>query len=148
MKETRMNRPMNRRDMLVGAGLALVATASSRALADKPKPAPVGGSSGLTAAAAHCEQAAQACLRHCLQMLSAGDTSMAGCAKAVADLIPAVHALAAISAGSSRHVGPLAKVVGEIAKDCKAECDKHATMPPCKACGDSCAALLAEIGKL
>jgi Cys-rich four helix bundle protein (predicted Tat secretion target) len=147
MKETHMNRPMHRRDLLVGAGLALAATAASRALADKPKPAPASGGAGLTAAAAHCEQAAQACLRHCLQMFGAGDTSMASCAKTVADLLPAVTALAAIAPGGSRHVGPLAKVVGEISKDCKAECDKHPTMAPCKACGDSCAALMAEIAK-
>jgi len=134
---------MNRRELLIGAGLAVAAT-TTRAFADKTKPAPASG--GLAAAAAHCEQAAQACLRHCLAMLPS-DASMQGCAKTVADLLPAVSALAAIAAGSSRHVAPLAKVVGEIAKDCKAECDKHASMPPCKACADSCAALLAEIAK-
>ncbi len=135
---------MNRREMLVGAGLAIAAVATARA--DKPK-APAAPSAGLTVAAANCSRIAQACLRHCLAMLATGNGSMGGCAKAVADLIPAVDALAAIAAGGSRHVAPLAKLVAEIAKDCKAECDKHATMEPCKACADSCAALLAEIAK-
>jgi len=137
---------MKRRDLLVGAGLALAAT--SRALADKTKPvapSPIPG--GLAVAANNCSRIAQACLRHCLAMLATGNGSMGGCAKAVSDLIPAVDALAAIAAGGSRHVATLAKVVGEIAQDCKAECDKHPTMAPCKACADSCAALIGEIAR-
>jgi Cys-rich four helix bundle protein (predicted Tat secretion target) len=134
---------MNRREILVGAGLALV---TSRARADKPKPA-AATPSPLVAAAMHCTQVGQACLRHCIAMLSGGETSMGACARAVADLVPAVQALADIAAGSSRHVAPLAKVVAEIAKDCKTECDKHPTMAPCKACGDACAALLGVIEK-
>lgn len=136
---------MKRRELLVGAGLALAAI--TQAKADKPatKPAAAGG---LTAATAQCTRVAQACLRHCLAMLATGNPSMGGCAKAVTDLIPAVEALGAIAAGGSRHVAPLAKVVGEIAKDCKAECDKHVAMAPCKECGESCAALIAEIAKV
>ena len=136
---------MNRRDMIVGAGLAIAATAVT-ARADKPKtgsPVPA----NLPMAATTCIRVAQACLRHCLAMLATGNPSMGGCAKAVADLIPAVEALAAIAAGGSRHVAPLARVVAEIAKDCKAECDKHVAMAPCKACADSCGELIAEIAK-
>ncbi len=134
---------MNRRQMLVGAGLAL---AASTARADKPK-SPTTPTGGLAVSATNCSRIAQACLRHCLAMLATGNPSMGGCAKAVADLIPAVDALAAIAAGGSRHVGPLGKVVAEITKDCKAECDKHPTMEACKACAESCAALLAELQK-
>ncbi len=138
---------MKRRELLVGAGLALAAI--TQAKADKPvtKPAASAGG-GLTVATAQCTRVAQACLRHCLAMLATGNPSMAGCAKAVADLIPAASALGAVAAGGSRHVAPLAKVVGEIAKDCKAECDKHPAMAPCKECGESCAALIAEIAKI
>ena len=139
---------MKRRELLIGTGMALAAVASASADKAVAKSVPSAPSGGLTVATASCVRVAQACLRHCLAMLSTGNPSMAGCAKAVADLIPAVEALGAIAAGGSRHVSPLAKVVAEIAKDCKAECDKHATMEPCKACGDSCAALLAEIAKV
>jgi Cys-rich four helix bundle protein (predicted Tat secretion target) len=134
---------MNRRQLLVGA---LALGAASRAVADPKKAAPSTSGTGLAAAAAHCEQAAQACLRHCLAML-ASDSSMAACGKAVADLVPAAAALAALASGSSRHTAALAKVVADVAKDCKAECDKHSGMAPCKACGDSCATLIAEIAK-
>jgi Cys-rich four helix bundle protein (predicted Tat secretion target) len=140
MKETSA---MNRRQLLVGA---LALGAASRAIADNKKSAPSTSGAGLASAAAHCEQVAQACLRHCLAMLAA-DSSMAACAKAVADLIPSVSALAALATGTSRHTAALAKVVGEVAKDCKAECDKHPSMAPCKACGDSCATLISEIAK-
>ena len=137
---------MKRRDLLIGAGLAL-ATAS-KALAEKIKPvAPAAIPGGLAVAASNCSRIGQACLRHCLAMLATGNGSMGGCAKAVSDLIPAVDALAAIAAGGSRHVGALAKLVGEIAADCKAECDKHPMMGPCKACADSCAALIGEIAR-
>lgn len=141
---------MNRRDLIVGAGLTVATALSTRALADKPGgAAPAGKPTGeLTLAATTCTRIAQACLRHCLAMLATGNGAMGGCAKAVADLIPAVEALAAIAAGGSRHVGPLAKVVGEIARDCKIECDKHPSMAACKACADSCAALLVEIARV
>ena len=134
---------MNRRQLLVGA---LALGVASRAVADSKKTVASSMGSGLAGAASHCEQAAQACLRHCLAML-ATDSSMAACAKAVADLIPSVAALAALASGSSRHTAALARVVADVAKDCKTECDKHPGMAPCKACGDSCAALLAEISK-
>jgi Cys-rich four helix bundle protein (predicted Tat secretion target) len=134
--------------MIVGAGLALAAASVARA--DKPKSpsfATPATSGGLAAAAGTCGRLAHACLRHCIAMLATGNPSMGACAKAVSDMIPAAEALEAIAAGNSRHVAPFAKVVAEIAKDCKAECDKHPTMEPCKACGDSCGALLAEIAK-
>jgi Cys-rich four helix bundle protein (predicted Tat secretion target) len=139
---------MNRRELIAGAGLALVAVATAHADKPAPKPAAPAAPGGLAVAAANCTRVAQACLRHCLAMLATGNPSMAGCAKAVADLIPSVEALGAIVPGGSRHVAALAKVVGEIAKDCKAECDKHTTMAPCKECADSCAALIAEIAKV
>ena len=134
---------MKRRDLIVGAGMALAAVAATRADAAPPaKAAPT----NLVAAATNCTRASQACLRHCLDMLAAGTVAMAACAKSVADLIPASEALAAIAAGRGTHTAALATVVGQIAKDCKTECDKHLAMGPCKACSESCAALIAAIG--
>ncbi|MEO6953428.1 MAG: four-helix bundle copper-binding protein [Polyangia bacterium] len=136
---------MKRRDLLVGAGVVLAAVAANRAEAAPSAAKPSSGS--LVLAANSCVRASQACLRHCLDMLATGNVAMAACAKSVADLIPASEALAAIAAGSSRHTAALAAVVGQIARDCKAECDKHLAMGPCKACAESCAALIAEVGK-
>ena len=105
------------------------------------------GPAGLTAAAESCVRASHACLHHCLEMLATGNASMAACAKTVSDLIPTSQALTALSAGGSAHTAALAAVVAAIAKACKAECDKHLAMGPCKACSESCAALIAEVGK-
>jgi Cys-rich four helix bundle protein (predicted Tat secretion target) len=138
---------MNRRELIVGgiaggiAGLAL----ADKARAEKPTPAP---GAGLLAAATRCEQAARACLQHCITMLSSGNTALGPCARAVSDLLPAVNALVALAANASKNLSSFAKATGEIVKDCKAECDKHPTMPPCKACADACGALLAEIAKV
>lgn len=136
---------MKRRDLLVGAGVALAAVAVTRAEAAPPTPKTPAGS--LVLAASACTRASQACLRHCLDMLAGGTSAMAACAKTVADLIPASEALAAIAAGGSSHTAALAAVVGQFAKECKVECDKHLAMAPCKACSDACAALLTEVGK-
>jgi Cys-rich four helix bundle protein (predicted Tat secretion target) len=134
---------MNRREMLLGTALALVAT---KANADAPKangPAKM----DLANAASRCAAAASACLSHCLSMFASGDSSMSACARAVSDLGPTTQALAILAADGSRYTTALANLVADIAKDCKAECDKHAAMPPCKACADSCAALLAVLAK-
>ena len=139
-----MEMNMKRRDLLVGAGLALATAAVTRAEAAPPA---AKSSSGLTAAAESCVRASHACLRHCLDMLATGNATMAVCAKAVSDLIPTSHALTALAASGSPHTAALAAVVAQVAKACKVECDKHLAMGPCKACADSCAALIAEVGK-
>lgn len=136
---------LNRRDLIAMAGAAIALSAADRASAT---PSPVGkaDNAAIAAAAGSCATAAEACLRHCIAMLSSGNPSMSGCAKAVADLGPAARALAAIAPGGSTHVAALAAVVGQIAKDCKTECEKHLSMAPCKACAESCATLIAKIG--
>jgi len=128
------------------AGAAAVLSVTDRVDAAPPASIGKGDNASIAAAANACAAAAEACLRHCLAMLSSGNTSMSGCAKAVADLGPAARALAAIAPGNSAHVGALAAVVEQFAKDCKAECDKHLTMAPCKACAESCATLISKIG--
>lgn len=135
---------MNRREMIIGTiagGVALAATAR----AEKPTAAP---GAGLLPAATRCEQAARACLQHCITMLSSGNTSLGPCARSVADLLPVVNALSALAANGSKHLAGFGKATGEIVRDCKAECDKHLTMAPCKACADACGALLAELAKV
>ena len=136
---------MKRRNLLVGAGVALAAVAVTRAEAAPSSPKAPAGS--LVLAASACTRASQACLRHCLDMLAAGTAAMAACAKSVTDLIPVSDALAAVASGSSTHTAALAALVGQFAKECKTECDKHLAMAPCKACSEACAALIAEIGK-
>jgi hypothetical protein len=78
---------MNRRDVL--AGMGVLAVASRAGAEDPPKPAAhehhdhSGPNGALIAAAHHCLAAADVCLSHCIDRLSDGDKTMAGCARSV-----------------------------------------------------------------
>ncbi len=65
------------------------------------------------------------------------DTSMAGCANSVFQLVNACSALTALAAVNSVHTGHFAKVVEMICNDCKPECDKFPKITECKTCGES-----------
>jgi len=152
---------MTRREMLGFASAATVALAADRALAadkkDAKKPAPATdnphahhmmGGDALQAAAAECVQRGEACLAHCIALLSDGKTEMAGCAKSVSDMLAATRALLSMASAGSKYLKAQAKVAGDAARDCEAECKKHVEHPPCKACAECCGKLLAEIAKL
>jgi Cys-rich four helix bundle protein (predicted Tat secretion target) len=146
---------MRRRSFLAaGAGLVAAAatvTAQAAPPAKSDKPAPAGGGSGMAAvadAAADCVRKGEACLQHCLSMLATGDTSMAACSRTVRDVLATSHALETLAASGGPRAAALAKVAADVARDCQAECAKHAQHPPCKACGDACARLIAAIAKL
>lgn len=141
---------MKRRDVLVGAGaLALAAVAK----AAPPKTAEPhhhdAANQPLVDAAADCMKKGEACEQHCLTLLGGGDTTMAGCAIAVRDMLASVRGLFSLAASGSKHTRALAQVCAAICKDCEAECRKHAAMhQPCKDCGDACARMQAEVAKL
>ena len=162
---------MNRRDALSigGATVAAAVAGSLIACADKkkpqdqpPPPPPPGsgsapadphaghamGNSALAMAAAHCVVAGDACLAHCLILLGDGDTSMAGCAKAVREMLAVCRMLGTLATGST-HLREAAALCTAVCKDCQAECDKHADKhPECKACKDAYGHMLDELAKL
>jgi Cys-rich four helix bundle protein (predicted Tat secretion target) len=154
--------PMTRRDLLGIASAATVALAADRALAQKKdakKPTPPTatdnphahhqmGADALQGAAAECIQRGEACLAHCIALLSEGKTEMAGCAKSVRDMLAAARALLSMASAGSKHLKAQAKVTADVARDCEAECKKHPEHAVCKACGECCARLVAEIAKL
>lgn len=142
---------MRRRAFLaVGAGL-VAAAASTRGRAAPPKKSdkPAAGASAAVAdAAADCVRKGEACLQHCLAMLATGDTSMATCSKTVRDMLATSHALETLAVTGGPRFNALAKVTADVARDCQAECAKHAQHPPCKECGDACGRLIAAIAAL
>jgi Cys-rich four helix bundle protein (predicted Tat secretion target) len=155
-------RRMNRRDMLLTSG-SMVVSASLGALAcgggtavaqNTAKTAPPahvhgGGDPGLAEAAYACLGKGQTCLAHCIGMLAAGDTTMAGCAPAVHDMHAVMTGLAAAAASGSRHLKELARVAMEFCKDCEAECRKHADKHVvCKECAEACARTIAACQKV
>ena len=156
---------MNRRDallttgsMLVSASLGALACGGGNAVAQNtpkppPSPPPAGGhhhgDTALLEAAHGCLLKGDACLSHCIMLLSSGDTSMAGCSKAVHDMHAMMVGLAALAGSGSRHLPAVAKVAMELCKDCEAECRKHADMHVvCKECAEACSRTIAACQKV
>lgn len=159
---------MNRRDMLfttgstfigvVSGSLGAIACGGGTAVAQNTVKAPAspasphvhgGGDPALAEAAYACLGKGQSCLAHCIGMLAAGDTSMAGCAPAVHDMHAVMQGLAAAAASGNRHLKDLARVALEFCKDCEAECRKHAEHHVvCKECADACARTIAACQKV
>ena len=100
----------------------------------------------LSDAAATCIKNGEACLQHCLDMYSMGDTTMAGCGKAVSDMLATTRALLTLQLAGSKHAKAAASLAAAAAKDCEAECKKY-THDVCKACADCCGKLVAEAAK-
>jgi Cys-rich four helix bundle protein (predicted Tat secretion target) len=141
---------MNRRDRLAGAGALALA---SIAKAAPPKPGEAhhhdAGPMPLVDAAADCMKKGEVCEQHCFTLLGSGDTTMAGCAMSVRDMLASVRGLFTVASAGSKHVKTLARACAEICKDCEAECRKHADKhAPCKDCAEACAHMQAEVAKL
>lgn len=145
---------MNRRDailttgsMFVSASLGALACGGATAGAQNAKAPPAGGSSsptGLGDAALDCLAKGNACVAHCIRMLGAGETAMAGCARSSYDMTVAMEALAKLAASGSSHLPAYAKLAAEFCRDCVAECAKHADKHTvCKDCMDACTRTIA-----
>ena len=102
----------------------------------------------LVAATSKCVTTGDACVNHCLTLLGEGDKELAACAKTVRDTIAACTALRELAAANSPHVAALAKVVADICRGCKSECDKHDKHQPCRDCGEACAQCAKECDKV
>lgn len=144
---------MNRRELLtLAGGVGAVMLAGNKVLAAGAAPTPAKPSEAnqaLAAAAAACVNSGSACLQHCLSSLGTGDTMMAACSKAVADMLAQTRALVDLANAGSKHLKAAAKVASDIAKDCEAECRKHQAMSAvCKKCGEDCSALIAASAKV
>ena len=110
--------------------------------------APNGKATALAAASGACVQAGNACLDHCLRLLADGDTSMGDCAKRVNDMLAVCEATARLSANNSEHLAALAKVCRDVCTACAKACTPHVGHhAECKACKESCDAMVAEAGK-
>lgn len=150
---------MDRRDFVLGAGLSLTTTAAVAAgagaatatdHAEHHHGAAPAGENKLAHAASHCVQAADACIAHCLDLLSTGDGTLGACARSATALRAVCDTLAQLAAQPS---SPLLVRYAAVAKlycdDCAAECRRHADrhaacrvcLEACEACAKECAAL-------
>jgi len=96
-----------------------------------------------------CMNAGEICLAHCIDLLSAGDTSMADCAHNVNQMLAVCTALHKLAAQESKYVPALAKIATETCKSCMEACKKHADMhQQCKDCMNSCETCSKECAKV
>ncbi len=142
-----MERSLNRRELLAGAGALVVAAAPELVLADHhtegAAPAPKGTAELIDAALA-CVKAGDACVAHCLAEFKKGDTMLADCAASVERMLSVCGATARLAALGSPHLAKFVAVCADICTDCEAECRKHAQHHAvCKACADACARFIA-----
>lgn len=101
------------------------------------------------AALADCTEKGQACLQHCITLLSKGDTSMAECAGAVNEMLAICHGMGVLALSDSKHLAAAAKVCHDLCSDCAAACKPHTGHhETCKACAEACEATMAEASKL
>ena len=151
---------MKRRDLLTTAGAAILVVASNSASADNShmdhskmdhehmasgsKP-----NTKLQDLALACVKTGQACQNHCLDTFSAGDLSMASCARSVDQMLSVCATLAKLASIGSGHLVAMSKVALAVCLECEKECRKHADQHlVCKVCAEACAACADECRKL
>jgi Cys-rich four helix bundle protein (predicted Tat secretion target) len=136
---------MERRDFLLGTGAVAVAGASRAAPDAGPGQAK---GPGLVQLASDCIELGEVCQAHCLKELSGGDTSLAGCAQSVTMMISMCRALVTASAQGSPRLKEIARVCGQVCRDCEAACKPHAGHHDiCRRCMESCRACAAACEK-
>jgi len=148
---------VDRREMLkvAAGGVMLAATGNSAFAAESAKHQHAGhqhmATSGnenqsLIDAASESVKRGQACLNHCIEALSHGDTELGKCAMLVNDMLAACVAIEQLANYNSPHLAKMAGVAMEICRDCEAECRKfekvhdvcRSSAEACKACFNEC----------
>lgn len=100
---------------------------------------PMGRYKALVAATSDCVTQGQACLAHCMRLLSSGDKSLAVCAAKVSQVLPLCTALQGLGAQESPLTPKLAKVALDACTECAEACKPHVEHHlECKVCYDAC----------
>lgn len=96
-----------------------------------------------------CLTIAEACRAHCNQLLAGGDTSVAGCAKTVDEMIAGCRMLSTLAANKSNHLVAAGKLAAQLCADCEKQCRIHENHHAiCKACAEACKECGAACAKL
>lgn len=108
-----------------------------------------GGDMELVNVVADCVAAGQACLAHCIRLLSSGDTSMGDCAKAVTDMLAICRASESLAASNSKHLEGIGPLCVAACSDCAAACKPHVGHhAECKNCFEHCNKTVAAMKKM
>lgn len=137
---------MERRNILKTAGLVAAAagfshTSSIAAATDHSHHHGAGNKEmDVLHATAHCTIMGNLCAAHCIDLFKTGDTSVAGCADTVTDMLATCGAMNTLAASNSPIAKDMARVCMDACKNCEKECKKHADKhEACKNCADACA---------
>lgn len=129
---------MTRRDLMV-AGAAVVAQAAAVRAAEAPAAA-----GALARAATDCVRSGEACLQHCLQLLSTGDKTLGECAQMVNQMLAVCRAVGPLADAGGKYLRATAQLCRDVCADCERVCRQHAERHPiCGTCADACAATAA-----
>ena len=127
---------MERRDFVLATG-ALALAGAAQAAPDAGAAAAKGP--GLVELGSACIQVGEECQAHCLQQFAAGDTSLAGCARSVSMMLQMCRALVTAAAQSQPRLKDIARVCGQVCRDCEATCRPHAGHHEiCRRCMEAC----------
>ena len=151
---------ISRRDLLAGAGtvgavvgLGLAGATSAGAASHGHHEGKHGGMHGKAAEqdarlaelvdeALDCKEAAEACVRHCISELRAGNGDLADCLDAVLrmkSVVTATAEVAALDAQAAPRTRELASICADFCRDCRKACEPHAKHhAACKACMEAC----------
>lgn len=89
--------------------------------------------------AAKCVARGEACLNHCIALMSTGDTSLKDCIRTVSVMLPMCGALMRVAGLDATRLKDVAKVCIDVCDDCVKACKPHIEHHAlCKACSDSC----------
>lgn len=130
---------LQRRDVLAGAGALVVAGVAAKAGAAEHEHTLPKATNAVFDNTVVCNVTGELCIDHCFEMLKTGDTSLAGCAESVAEMLAVNHAVQRLAAMNSPRLSAIAKAGLPTYENCRAQCEKHAAKHDiCKKCMEAC----------
>ena len=97
----------------------------------------------------NCDAVGQACLSHCLALMAQGDSSMAGCARAVREMLGVCAAARTLMYSGSALAAAQLAVCRDACVACRSACEPHISHhEQCAACAGACARAIAAIDAL
>ena len=138
---------MRRREILTAVGALAVAGGATVADAQPGEMHPP-KYKALEDSTAKCVSTGEDCLRHCLGMLSMKDTTMAGCANSVVQLVAACRALQTLASVNSTFTPAFAKDVGRSAPLARRSAGSSRKSASARACADACKTCADECHKV
>ena len=141
-----------RRLLALGAsallGIAFTSNCEAQApslKAPRKKAAARGPNQSLVDAAKRCGRVGDICLKHCIRLTRAGDTSLADCMRAVQAMLPVCSTMGQFAGQDAKRLKNMATLCADVCADCEDECRKHEFHHrECKNCAEACAAMIKE----